>query len=334
MGIRENLQEAWQLAMARPALAGQIRTYIINGATHDARGIVSTSGDVGLLLQLSPGEEFVPSVKLSPGRGSALEAGVEVLSEGMITVRALVVWCRDRSVRDAFLAFCEALLDRSGNGVSVGRALELCHSEFLRLLSAPSQLDSRVLCGLLGELVVIADLVERDPGVVMCWAAADRERNDFRRGAVALEAKASVRSESSAFIVRISAIDQLQPPEAGRLFLHAIQLERSDAGSISLPSLLLRVRSRLTGAGLEHFDKGVASYARDLSDTRTYSLLARQVYEVSTGFPCLVPDKLASGMLDAGVRRVEYDLDLAAATGFGVPLDDALNALLSEGLGS
>lgn len=328
MTFRDALQQAWAVASGRAVVAGQIRTYRVDGASHDARGALSSEGDIGLLLALGPGESFVPSVRLQPGRGGALEAEVAPYREQGVSLVAVTVWCRDQALRVAFLAFCESLLERTSGGASVGKALDECHAEFVRLVASPPVLDPRVLTGLLGELLVLAELVERDPTVATAWAGRDRERNDFRRSLVALEVKTAARASSSTLKVHISSLDQLVRPDGGHLFLHAIHLERSDVGELSLATLVERIRGRVTGVARDALEEGLASYTRDHGDRRTFTVLARRTFEIRESFPSLVPARLIAGRTDHGVKGVEYDLELSAAETFAIEWDVAINALL------
>lgn len=328
MTFRDALQEAWAVASGRPVVPDQIRTYRVDRASHDARGALSSTGDVGLLMSLAPSEVFVPSARLQPGRGGALEAEVSSYREQGASVLALAIWCRDPALRAPFLAFCDSLLERTNAGTSVGKALDECHAEFVRLVATPAIMDHQVLTGLLGELLVLAELVEREPDAATIWAGRGRERNDFRRGLVALEVKTASRAESSTLKVHISSIDQLVPPDRGHLFLHAIHLERSDFGELSLSSLIGRIRGCVTGLARDHFEAGLASYTTDPGDRRTFTPLTRKSFEIRTGFPSLIAARLIAGRTDHGVKSVEYDLELSAAETFSIEWEQAMNALL------
>jgi hypothetical protein len=187
-----------------------------------------------------------------------------------------------------------------------------------------------MLVGLLGELIVVAELVELAPHSVLGWGGAERERHDFRLGQVAIEVKTTLRSDIASKKVRISSLDQLQPPDHGRLFLHAIHLERTEGGSISLPVLIERIENRLDGISLDHFRAvlGVDDGVR--VDARAFSVLSRNSYEVRGDFPCLVPAKFSSGRPDEGVSNVQYDLDLGQAERFATTADDAFSAFIAE----
>lgn len=314
MDLRASLDEAWSLArVASPSPDGGLRTVRLTGVSGDARAAISPAGHLGLLIALAKGQRFTPPRKLQPGHGGVLEAEVSAYRQGDTNIRALAIWCRDSSLKTAFLAFCVSMLERAASGLAMPAALDACHAEFSRLLLGAQILESSVLAGLLGELIVLADLVDRDPALVKTWAGADRERHDFRRGPVSLEVKTSRRSESSGLQVHISSIDQLEPPAAGRLFLHAIRLEGADRGSISLATVVTRIESRLSGADLEQFRRGLEAHVKSTSDERQFVVHDRATYHVADDFPRLVPARLVAGRLDPGVSRVEYTLDLSSA---------------------
>jgi len=330
MSLRQNILEAWAMALGRPAVKEQFRVYSLDAKRAGARATVSENGHPGILVPLASGERFQPAWSLRPGQGGVLEAEVAVFVEGSEKVRALAVWCRDTALRDAFLAFCEALIERWIAGVAVAQALTLCHAEFRLLLAGPTKLDTSMLVGLLGELIVVAELVERSSQTVLGWGGAERERHDFRRGQVAIEVKTTLRSDIASKKVRISSLDQLQAPEGGRLFLHAIHLERTEGGKVSLPTLVERIESRLDGISLDHFRSvlGVDDGVR--VDVREFSVLARRSYEVREDFPCLVPAKFSSKRPDEGVSNVQYDLDLGQAERFATTDLDAFSAYIAE----
>ena len=330
MSLRKSLLEAWSLALGSPAIGDQIRAYPLEATRLGARAAVSDAGHSGILVPLAAGERFHPPSSLRGGQGGVLEAEIATFVDGSARVRTLAVWCRDPALRDAFLAFCEALIERWVVGTPVARALDICHAEFQRLLAGPKRLDTSLLVGLLGELMVVAELVELLPESVLAWGGVRRERQDFRHGRVAIETKTTLRSDIASRKVRISSLDQLQPPDKGRLFLHAIHLERNDGGELSLPTLIKRIEARLEGTMLDEFHAALGPDNRGAGDARTFSVLSRRSYEVRNGFPCLVPEKLVSGCPDPGVGNVQYDLDLGTAEEFAASDETALLALIAE----
>jgi hypothetical protein len=158
-------------------------------------------------------------------------------------------------------------------------------------------------------------------------------RHDFRSGLTAVEVKTSLRSASQAPRVHVSALDQMVPPEGGRLFLHLVRLERSEGGDISIGALVECIRARLSPAGIEHFNEQlhrVLGTPATLTGP-TFSTLETRTYEVVAGFPCLTPDSLVGGMPPLGVVSVSYDIQLDAAGSYQVSGDVAVSAILMEG---
>jgi hypothetical protein len=331
VSLRQSLKEGWAILQSQASIPGRFRACPLESARLGVRAIISESGHLGLLVPLAQDERFKPAPVLRPGGGGTIEAEVATFTEGAESIHALAVTCLDPALADAFVAFCESLLERSAAGVPVARALEICLSEFRQLLAFAAPIDVRTLVGLLGELLVLADLVAVSPSAVATWGGKDKERHDFRAGPVAIEVKTSLRSGAANLRVHISALDQLQPPAHGHLFLHAVRLERAASGDVSVPALLTQIEARLEGAELEQFRASLQLGDEIRRDTRAFSLLARCSYEVRENFPCLTPAKLLAGRPDEGVGNIEYDLDLGCAQDFVVTNSTAFDALLAHG---
>jgi hypothetical protein len=259
-----------------------------------------------------------------------LEAELATYIEGSDRIRAFAVWCREPALNDVFISFGEAFLERWSGGGDPMPAAEICHAEFRHLLAGPRSIEKSALVGLVGELLFLADLVELSPASIETWGAGAGERHDFRRGNHGVEIKTTLRSGTAGPIAHISAIDQLEPPVGGSLFLHLIRLEQVGAGNITLPALIARISAHLDAAGAERLRLRVDRLGLVTAANRfpSFALLGRHTYRVDSSFPRLTLAKLATGQLDVGVRAVEYDLDLSTCRPFMVDDKVALSTLL------
>jgi hypothetical protein len=244
--------------------------------------------------------------------------------------RFLAVWCRASELNDVFASFGEALMDRWSGGSDSVAAAETCLAEFRHLLSGARSSRRAELVGLVGELMFLVRVVERTPEGFDAWCADSTERHDFRRGDYAVEIKTTLRSATSGQVVHISAIDQLDPPVGGRLYLHVVQLEEVTSGAITIFGLISEVAKRVDAARLGRLRARVekAGLPPNGLNEQAFEVLGRTTYDVRGEFPKLTKSRLVSQQLDAGIRSVQYDLDLAACGRFVVADETAIERLL------
>jgi len=240
--------------------------------------------------------------------------------------RHLHIRCLDRSLDDAFLAFGAMFCDRLV-ATPVPEALVECLAEFRRLLVDK---DARLsIPGLLGELLVLERLAMVDPTAVRLWQGPRGDRHDFRCANVSLEVKTTLRADAASQRVRISSLDQLDPPRDGRLFLHLVRLEQVENGQLTIDSLLKRIEASLAPgerAALADLLAMVGIFSR--SEPR-FVLLSEESWEVTDRFPRLTASRLSRGCLDPGVTAVSYDLDLTAAADCTVAFEYVQRAILN-----
>lgn len=321
------LRKAWEVLRGLPQRAEGLRVYALEEAPRFVRATLNAAGERGLLLGTDPGERISIPRALRVRNGAALAGEVAHFEVPEVGERRFIhVWCRDHNADQAFEAFC-ALLWRSVGYEEVTSALERCNEEFRRLLAVSSERDSATTVGLVGELWLLRELVRRESSMVFAWSGPKGARHDFRRGPVAVEVKTTVRSEVRDRRVRISDIDQLDPPTDGSLYLCLVRLEQAMEGSLGVASLVEEIRACLSPAGVIAFEECLASLG-ELDGRARFELREEVVYHVQDSFPRLTTAKLTSGVLDPGVSHVSYDLSLETARNFEVPIEAALEALL------
>ncbi len=323
--VREALIEAWALASARAPQDDAIRMSEIEVAT-GASAVISKANDRGVLFILKEGER----VRLPAGyRRAALDVEVQRFEMPGRRVRAFAVWCREPALDEPFISFTESLLREWLDGRQIGDAFAGCYARFRRLFEGSTNGDVPRLAGLIGELIFLNDLLEASPRAVRTWFGTKKERHDFRAGAVAVEVKTTLRADTTRKLVRISAIDQMEPPEGGTLYLHAIQLERNPSGSIRLLKLVQAIERRLASEDQELFRVALGELPSD--EGPAFSQLSRTTYEVREGFPRLTASRLRSGILDPGIANVTYEIDLGNAASFAVDDTTAILGLSRAG---
>ncbi|MEZ5461916.1 PD-(D/E)XK motif protein [Dokdonella sp.] len=324
-----SVRAAWLLAETRPMIQDRIRAFEFLSDPRKVSATITSNGMRGIMLDLGQSEQVRISKFLTESAGGVIAAEVATFRGNTGGSRALHVWCRDSRCNDAFAMFCELLIERI-KSTEVGKSLSECHEEFKRLLRANDDVDQVVLTGLIGELILLRDAIGKDTGSVSYWAGSRGERHDFRNGAIAIEVKATLRSELKAAKVRISDIDQLEPPEGGKLFLHMIKLERVSGAELSVASLLDELAGKLdeTNTDLLHRNVEALGFSSPFDDTR-FSILSRATFEVREDFPKLTNSRFVRGHVDSGVSGISYEVNLDAAKDFVVADNVAISHLVA-----
>lgn len=323
------LKTAWALAAQRPPAGDRMRVAPVVEQGLRIFATFTDDGYRGLLLLPERREVLAIEAGLREQAGATLVAEVAHFSgsEGAVG-HGIHVRCRDHALDEAFAMFCALVCIRATSG-PVGPALSSSFEEFRALIGASRTRVKPDAVGLVGELLWLDRLLAITPAAVRSWMGPSGGRHDFRSGQTAVEVKTSLRSESQATRVRITSLDQLVAPVGGRLFLHAVRLERSDNGEIGQRTLVDGIRTRLSGGLLQHFESQLAAigYPGNALDD-AFSVLSQETFEVRERFPRLVPESLVGGTLVAGVTAVSYEVLLDLALTFRVESGVAVAALL------
>ncbi|NEX92970.1 PD-(D/E)XK motif protein [Caulobacter sp. 17J65-9] len=237
--------------------------------------------------------------------------------------RFLELGCEEERLEAVFGEVVGEILRRLDGGTDPAEAVAGTINEFLDLLRRSSQADVTLerAIGLLGELRVLSRLVARRPSASLLWSGPQGARHDFRAGPAALECKSTRRSQGRRVV--IAALDQLQEPPGGELFLWLQVFEPDAAGHLCISEEIERLKLSVSSQGDLESRLEAAGYADDVpawQDMR-FSLLAEEAYRVTDGFPRLTAPHLVGGSLPVGVGRVTYEIDLDAAANFR--LDDS-----------
>lgn len=175
--------------------------------------------------------------------------------------------------------------------------------------------------GLLGELLILDEVLLLDPadGDSTWQAGTDPSRHDFRRGPWALEVKTT--TSSTGRLATVHGLGQMQAPPGGGLWVAWLRLEVVNGGSLNLPGLVDRLLGRTAHPQrlLAHLSaRGYEHAARERYERPEVELSERLLFRVDDDFPRIVAESFVGGVLPQGVRRLEYEVDLAGLT----PLDD------------
>ncbi|MFE6715664.1 PD-(D/E)XK motif protein [Streptomyces sp. NPDC057695] len=185
--------------------------------------------------------------------------------------------------------------------------------ELFRTQGTP--LSGEQLAGLFGELVVLCNLLTRDPSAHRLWLGPERHRHDFSSGSTAIEVKAGT---STGRRPRIHGLDQLERPNDGALTLVWFRLQPISGGSLgaSVVELVDRARNLCDDEGALLELLATAGYRPADADryrgTR-FLIEEERWYEVGPDFPGLTTTALVEAGLSVSVQNVEYSIDLSGS---------------------
>lgn len=286
----------------------------------NARLALGPERETRLLLPVAETERLRPLPKTS-----SLQLTVSVLSFRGAARRYLDLSCTIPELDGVFAQLVEVILLRIAEGSNCLQACISTVEDFKSLLEAKSQVrvTHEEILGLVGELLYLRRLTTSDPRAVALWRGPFGDQHDFRGGTLSVEIKTASRPTAD---IRISSIDQLNPPADGTLFLARFVLAAAEGGKLSVNDLCTAIcdlgaeKDQLLGAisrlGCPAFDDPAWNAAR-------FNMETLQVFRVGEDFPCVVPKRFLAGQPDAGVREISYAVDVSAIRRFVVSEADA-----------
>lgn len=182
--------------------------------------------------------------------------------------------------------------------------------------------------GLLGELFVLRELVRLSPRALQSWTGPLGGIHDFRNGTLALEVKTTLRREGR--FHSISSIDQLEPPQNGRLDFISIRIEPVPGGPLSIAGLIRELETSGVDCGelsRRVEETGLRDSASQELEHETFELRDLAAYTVDDQFPRLNSAAFVAGSVPAGVIAVRYDIDLSTEPPFRMDRDVLGNCL-------
>lgn len=223
---------------------------------------------------------------------------------------------RNPRLTRVFTELVEEILKRLESGEGPETAVHGTIQDFRNLLAQTpeGEISLTMLCGLIGELVILERLTTLLPAAIDGWNGPIRQRHDFRRHDIAIEVKTSLRSDASR--VTIHGPEQLMPPHDGRLFLAHVRIEPAGDGRLSVASLRRAIIEH--GADELILDAGLGELGcRDPEaeewNAKRFVLEGIDIYSLSAGFPSITPISFTGGILPSGIVALTYQIDLASA---------------------
>lgn len=157
---------------------------------------------------------------------------------------------------------------------------------------------------------------------VDCWQATGAARHDFQWPAASVEVKTAATHVAGAPVHRITSLDQLADPEQGKLFLFSLQVCEDALAGNTLHGLVSLLTDELHAEfqALSKFNEKLAARGYSPADqqapSRPLRVLAERLYRVDVGFPRLTRQSFRLNGPPAGIRNVEYEIDIAACDGY------------------
>ncbi|WP_198173744.1 PD-(D/E)XK motif protein [Lysobacter soli] len=227
----------------------------------------------------------------------------------------------------AIYALINDVMARIRDGQSDGLlALESSLADFRLLVAQVTQLSKERAVGLLGELMVLEELLRNGATDTVCWIGGERESHDFRLGLHELEVKATTANVREH---QIHGLNQLTPSPGHTLSLISIRLGHPGAGpGRSVNDLVTTIRQLLPGQpARKRFDHSLtqADYDERHTECTVRYQPSAAVTDIFIGrdFPAMSHEWLHGVLaVDAAprIRNVTLTLNME---GIGRPFDAA-----------
>jgi putative PD-(D/E)XK family protein DUF4420 len=269
-----------------------------------------------LLVQLASTDQPVSD---SRSRGLTVETR-SLHVEGHPDAIYLDVTCHDASGHDALdLIAGEIESGLSAAGESPEKVVGGVLAKWRRFWGQPlgNALSRDEQLGLFGELWFLLNWAAPKVGIreaLHRWRGPSGSRHDFEWVGGAVEAKTTL--STTGLVHRINGLDQLAPPETGRLLLFSLKLREEAGAEHTLPHLVSEVRklSEDDSSAQEALDSALASAGYSPAHADEYDALRLRVveqglYRVEGRFPRITRSDFGSGPPE-GVSRVEYCINL------------------------
>lgn len=189
-------------------------------------------------------------------------------------------------------------------------------------------LNESKLLGLFAELLLLRMLLKRDSSAARRWSGPSGDRHDFSHDSIALEVKASSKTEGRR--VAIHGLDQLDPPHDGELWLLWTRLVKHADGLrfIKLVDEVLSLTDDPTSVV-----KLLERTGYRLADRKNYTDVSFRTvesawYSVDKTFPRLVNSQLTAAGVPIEVANVTYSIDLPDPGSHALSLEET-EAVLS-----
>jgi len=182
----------------------------------------------------------------------------------------------------------------------------------------PQDLLSRnEVTGLIAELRFLAEKMIPEVGpneAIRRWRGPFGSRHDFEWSGESVEVKATTSSRGRIF--HINGIDQLEPPENGKLFFFGVRLREEGGAELTLLSIIETCRNLVSSDGdtLDKFETalvqvGYSPLHNEEYDKTRFRIIEEVLFEVKKDFPRICVSNFFGG-IPSGIEHVEYEINL------------------------
>lgn len=322
--------------LGRESLQGQALSAIraIPDVTDRLVAATDAGGRRHYVVKLANSE---PDVQDTQSRGLSVTTR-ELEIQGHESGRYLDLKCHDAAGHDAFDLIGGELADRLAMGHE--SAPEVVVRVLAKWRRFWSQTPRKILSidqqlGLFAELWFLSIWLIPKVGpltAVRRWRGPFAGRHDFEWAENSVEVKATQSTRGP--VHRVNGLDQLLPPENGRLFVFSVVLREEAGATNTLPAAIAACRTSMESdaEALTLFEQGLVQAGYSPADDDEYERLRLRVvqealYGVHADFPRLTRPQISGG-LPSGIERVEYDINLGGFTHLCVARTPADAALL------
>jgi len=289
-----------------------------------ARYALGKDGSARILLPLNP-QEKLPKF---PQTSALVQTELTIRSGGKL-LRFLDVECGLSKLEEVFSDVVNEIFNRVKLGARSSDAYLSTLQDFRNLLVAPQteNVSHQAVLGLIGELILLEHLLQKNPNSWNTWRGPLFDRHDFRSATNAIEVKVSGFKSKNKII--ISSFEQLIEPENGSLFLYHLVLEETNSGItvssqtqkvLELSSSIMEIKTRLANIGCS--DPHSEAWNKSAFNIEKITL-----YEVKKDFPRLTVDSFTNSRIPTGVEELQYTINLDDANSSIIDPDELENIL-------
>jgi len=251
--------------------------------------------------------------------------GIQVLTRelnihGQPPSRYLDLICLDNAGYSGFDLIGGEIISEIAKGTR--NPAEIIHSVLAKWRRFWGQIPQDILSrneviGLFAEIRFLTERLIPEAGpaeAVKRWRGPFGSRHDFEWQGGSVEVKATTSSRGRIF--HINGIDQLEPPEHGKLFFFGVHLREEGGADQTLPSVIESCRNLLIADedALEKFESilvqmGYSPHHADEYEKMRFRIIEEAFFEVTDAFPRISRVNFVGGIPD-GIERVEYEINL------------------------
>lgn len=310
--------EVWsRLAASPPSGESLVARFAIPSVTERLLAAIDADGGRHLLVPLKAADE---ELRDAQSRGVTI-ATRELAVRDRGTARYLDLECHDTAGHEAFGLIGGELADglKSENAKPAILAARVLAKWRRFWGQSPWQMLSREeQLGLFAELWFLSVWLIPRVGIsktLAGWRGPLGARHDFEWPGKSVEVKATTSTRGR--VHRINGLDQLAPPEEGKLLFFSLHLREEGGASNTLPGLVASCRAQLKAdaEALSGFESALVQVGYSPAHEEEYAKLKLRVvdeelFRVEENFPRLTLTSFADGV-PHGVERVEYEINLA-----------------------